>query len=114
TYFRRALPGFQRNAIFAFIPMGLAFVLFIGGASLGNSRGGPDANDPTSNVLILIGLVALAFAFWCLVRPPSVMKPAWVVEYERAERAGEPVEDFTPTPMSPRAYSLNWIGLAAL
>jgi hypothetical protein len=113
-YFRRVLPDYQRNAIFALIPMGAAFVLLIGGATLGNSRGGPEADDPGAMLLVGLGLFALVFGLACIVRPPRFMKPAWVVEREHAERAGAPVEDFTPRPMSPRAYTINWIGLAAL
>jgi hypothetical protein len=114
TYLARALPAYQRNLVFALVPMGLAFVLLVAGATLADSRGGPEARDPTAMTLVLLGLLALGVTFWWMFRLPRFLKPGWVLEYERAEQAGEPVEDFRPKPMSPRAYSLNWLGLGAL
>ena len=117
TYFNPGVPGYWRTAIFAFIPFGLGFLLLIAGVSISQASAGPGPEappDPFGSLLILVGFVCIALFFWWLFRLPEWMKPQWVREYERAQRAGEPVPDMNPPRMSPRAYALNWIGLAAL
>jgi hypothetical protein len=112
TYFNRELPGYQRNAPFAFVPGGLAFLL-IGAGTILQSRLQPSDTDPLATTLLVLGVVCLVTFFWWLFRPPRWIKPAWVRDYERAEATGEPVPDLRPPPMSQRAYVLNWIGLVA-
>lgn len=118
TYFNRAMPGYQRNAMFALIPGGLAFLLIAAAWGFAQARGvSDDPNapaDPVVSSLILVGMVLLGVFFWWMFRLPQWMKPDWVREYERAERAGEPVPDLRGQPMSPRAYALNWLGLFLL
>ena len=117
TYFNRALPRFQRQAVFALIPGGLAFLSVALAFQVDPhsfERGNTSAQDPIATILVLFGIVCLAAFFWWMFRPPAWTKPAWVREYERAERAGEPVPDLRAPPMSQRAYTLNWIGLFAM
>jgi hypothetical protein len=115
TYFNRELPGYMRNAPFAFVPGGLAFLLIVAGASLASrSRALGLDQDLLANVLILLGVLAFGVFFWWLFRPPEWTKPDWLRDYERAEAAGEAVPDMSPPPMTGRAYVLNWIGLGVV
>jgi hypothetical protein len=112
TYFNRELPGYMRNASFAFIPGGLAFLLIVAGAWLASrSRALGLETDPLANVLIVLGVLAFGVFFRWLFRPPEWTKPDWLRAHERAEAAGEAVPDMSPPPMTTRAYVLNWIGL---
>lgn len=119
TYFNRRLPDSQRNAIFVLLPFGLGVLLVVAGASAYAVAGDPDGPspppaDPVASISMLLGLLLVAASIWWMFRLPRWAKPEWVREYERAERAGEPVPDLSPRPMSQRAYQLNWLGLAAL
>jgi hypothetical protein len=61
-----------------------------------------------------LGCLSLLAGIWCLYRPPEWIKPAWLRAEEVAARAGLPVPDRQPPPLSPRMYALNWVGLAIL
>ena len=99
TYFRRDLPNYQRNALFALIPIGVAFVCLSAGAGLMQTHGTLDTgsdSDPLTNCVMLVGIAALITGLWWIFRPPTWAKPRWVRECERkerAERAGQPVPD---------------------
>jgi hypothetical protein len=118
TYFARGLPDHMRHTPFAFIPLGAAFLLLIAGASHIASFDAvavsADDADALGSILVVLGLVGLGIGCWWMFRPPEWVKPTWIREYERAQRAGHAVLDFSPEPMSPRAYTLNWLGLAAM
>jgi hypothetical protein len=118
TYFNRELPGYQRKAMFALIPGGLALLLVTVGWASDPRRG--EAYDPNAppdqlgTVLFLLAVLSLGLFFWWIFRLPEWMKPAWVREYEHAERTGQPLPDLRRKPMSPRAYRLNWLVLTAM
>lgn len=113
TYFAPGLPDYQRRGTFVLIPLGAAFLLIAAGMMEFQSRGAtPDSADPLGSILLAVGVLALLLGIWWMFRLPGWLKPAWVREYDAARRAGLPVPDLSPTPMSPRAYALNWLGLA--
>jgi hypothetical protein len=96
TYLRRDLPNYRRNALFALIPIGVAFVCLSAGASLMQAHGTlatGSEGDPLTNGLMIVGIVALITGLWWTFRPPGWAKPAWVREYERTEQAGQPAPE---------------------
>ena len=117
TYLRRDSPAYYRNAIFAMIPIGIAFLCLIAGAGLQQAHGGIEngaPSEPVAELVLLVGVVCLGVACWWTIRPPDWAKPAWVREYDRARKLGEPVPEYVPPAMSGRAYTLNWLGLGAI
>jgi hypothetical protein len=108
------LPGSQRNSVFAWIPLGLAFI--IGGVII--TQPGPTS---AASVLFVFAsalalVVLLGVSFWIMWRPPRWSKPAWLLAQEDGRRAGEPVPE-TPQPeMTPGVYRLSWLvlGLAVV
>ncbi|HEY1298638.1 MAG TPA: hypothetical protein VGJ60_36620 [Chloroflexota bacterium] len=86
TYLRRDLPKYQRNAVFALLPIGVAFVCLSAGAGLMQAHGtlatGRDV-DPLTNGLMILGIAALITGVWWTLRPPGWAKPGWIREYDR-------------------------------
>jgi hypothetical protein len=98
TYLRPDLPSYQRNAIFALLPVGVAFVCIPAAASLmqvhGTLERGSDA-DPLTNALMLVGFVTLVTGLWWTWRPPGWAKPKWLREYERSQPSDVAMPDPT-------------------
>ena len=91
TYMRQGIPSYQRNAVFALIPVGVAFVCITAGASLMQTHGTLDTGsdpDPLTNALMLVGFVGLITGVWWTWRPPGWAKPRWLRDYERAQQSG--------------------------
>jgi hypothetical protein len=90
TYLRPDLASYQRNAIFALVPVGVAFVCITVAASLMQMHGTLESGidpDPLTNALMVIGIVSLITGVWWTWRPPGWAKPKWLRDYERSRNS---------------------------
>jgi hypothetical protein len=98
AYLRPDLPSYQRNAIFALLPVGVAFVCITTGAGLmqvhGTLQSGSDP-DPLTNALMLVGFVTLITGLWWTWRPPGWAKPRWLRKLEQAEQSAQGLADLS-------------------
>jgi len=73
-------PWYRRNALFAFIPIGLVFIAW--GVLPLLDRAAPFG---VWLAVVAASVVALMFAFVVMVRPPWWMKPRWLREADADE-----------------------------
>ena len=78
AYRNNDLPLMLRNSVFAFIPVGLAFLSALIGGLLPKTQ----ANRPIALALFVAFPLLMAVGFVIAHRPPGLFKPRWLREEE--------------------------------